>query len=141
MLSFFQTFAVFQVIKPSGLLLFRDYGLYDHAMIRFGPGQKLGESFYFRHDGTYTYFFATGTTDTDRCVVETEQNTSWYFQKRFEEYSQKQALWWCLVTTFSEKRPTRRRTFVCLEYLFKRSSASRRYERMRCLVLRHRHKL
>lgn len=33
-------------------MLVRDYGLYDMAMLRFGPGSKLGERLYVRQDGT-----------------------------------------------------------------------------------------
>ncbi|OQV14648.1 Methyltransferase-like protein 6 [Hypsibius exemplaris] len=47
-----------KVLRPGGLVLFRDYGLYDHAMIRFAPGHKLDEKFYFRQDCTYTYYFS-----------------------------------------------------------------------------------
>ncbi len=47
-----------QVLKPGGMILVRDYGLYDHSMIRFQPGHKLDEKFYFRQDGTRTFFFS-----------------------------------------------------------------------------------
>jgi methyltransferase-like protein 6 len=65
-----------QVMKPGGLVLFRDYGLYDHAMLRFKvcglwfaavcghsrqKGQKIEENFYMRHDGTRAFYFAKGS--------------------------------------------------------------------------------
>uniref|UniRef100_T2M8X2 tRNA N(3)-methylcytidine methyltransferase n=1 Tax=Hydra vulgaris TaxID=6087 RepID=T2M8X2_HYDVU len=50
---------VHRVLKPGGIVLFRDYGLYDHAMLRFGPGHKLDDRFYVRQDGTRAYYFST----------------------------------------------------------------------------------
>ncbi|XP_076349217.1 tRNA N(3)-cytidine methyltransferase METTL6 isoform X1 [Tachypleus tridentatus] len=49
---------VHQVLKPGGLVLFRDYGLYDQAMLRFSSGHKLSENFYVRQDGTRAFYFS-----------------------------------------------------------------------------------
>lgn len=48
----------FQVLKPGGLLLFRDYGLYDMTMLRFAPRQRISPCLYLRDDGTLSYFFS-----------------------------------------------------------------------------------
>lgn len=53
-------YLLLQILNPGGCILFRDYGLYDHAMLRFGPGHKLCENFYVRQDGTRAYYFKTG---------------------------------------------------------------------------------
>jgi methyltransferase-like protein 6 len=46
------------VLLPDASLIVRDYGLFDHAMIRFA--HKLHERFYARQDGTRAYFFDLG---------------------------------------------------------------------------------
>ncbi|XP_022143186.1 methyltransferase-like protein 6 isoform X2 [Momordica charantia] len=51
----------FMVLKPGGLLFFRDYGLYDMTMLRFRPDQRVGFREYVRLDGTRSYFFCLNT--------------------------------------------------------------------------------
>lgn len=54
----------FSVLKPGGLLLFRDYGLYDMTMLRFEPEKCIGFREYVRSDGTLSYFFCLDTVKT-----------------------------------------------------------------------------
>ncbi|KAG8034970.1 hypothetical protein G9C98_008046 [Cotesia typhae] len=49
---------LFKCMANDGVLLFRDYGLYDMAQLRFKPGHKIAENFYMRQDGTRSYYFA-----------------------------------------------------------------------------------
>ncbi|KAL8533334.1 hypothetical protein ACS0TY_009649 [Phlomoides rotata] len=51
----------FDVLKQGGLLLFRDYGLYDMTMLRFEAEQRKGYREYLRSDGTRSYFFCLNT--------------------------------------------------------------------------------
>lgn len=54
---------IYSVLRPGGCVLVRDYGLYDHAMLRFAPGHKLADSFYVRQDGTRAYYFSKEKLD------------------------------------------------------------------------------
>ncbi|XP_076238198.1 tRNA N(3)-cytidine methyltransferase METTL6 [Calliopsis andreniformis] len=49
---------LYNVLDKNGVVLFRDYGLYDMAQLRFKPGHKIGENFYMRQDGTRSYYFS-----------------------------------------------------------------------------------
>lgn len=46
------------ILKPGGMVFFRDYGLYDMTMLRFPLTQKIGEHQYVRGDGTFSYYFS-----------------------------------------------------------------------------------
>lgn len=50
---------IHSVLRSGGSILFRDYGLNDHAMIRFSTGSKLMDRFYVRQDSTRAYYFST----------------------------------------------------------------------------------
>lgn len=52
---------LFNLVKNGGVVFIRDYGINDHAMLRFGRECKLDERFYAKQDGTMTYYFKLGT--------------------------------------------------------------------------------
>ena len=48
-----------QALRPGGLLLIRDHGLYDLTHLRLPHEQQLAKNLYRRLDGTTCYFFTT----------------------------------------------------------------------------------
>lgn len=51
------------VLVPGGKVLFRDYGAFDHAMMRFGEGHKIDTNYYFRQDWTRVFYFSLEDTE------------------------------------------------------------------------------
>lgn len=58
------------MLRPGGILLFRDYGRYDEAQLKLGTSRskKLGEHWYRKHDGTRVYYFSV--EDLERLFVD-----------------------------------------------------------------------
>jgi len=53
-------------MKPNGTVVMRDYGIYDMTHMRFFARKspnKMGENYYVRGDGTFSYFFEKEKAD------------------------------------------------------------------------------
>ncbi|KAJ3208194.1 hypothetical protein HDU82_002826, partial [Entophlyctis luteolus] len=46
------------VLKAGGVVLLRDYAVYDEAELRFKPGHMMDDHFYMRQDGTFSVYFS-----------------------------------------------------------------------------------
>lgn len=55
---------VFAILKPGGLLIFRDYAVNDYAMSRFSPSSRIKANFCVRQDGTRAYYFSKEETES-----------------------------------------------------------------------------
>ncbi|XP_050663713.1 tRNA N(3)-methylcytidine methyltransferase METTL6 [Leptidea sinapis] len=72
----------YEALKPGGVLLFRDYGRYDMAQLRFKPGHKIADNFYMRQDGTRSYYFSEEELATVFTTAGFEILTNTYVQRR-----------------------------------------------------------
>ncbi|KAL4003550.1 Methyltransferase domain family protein [Acanthocheilonema viteae] len=61
---------LFHLVKIRGIVFVRDYGINDHAMLRFGRECKLDERFYAKQDGTMAYYFKLVSEELDELFIQ-----------------------------------------------------------------------
>ncbi|KAK4053104.1 hypothetical protein OIV83_001839 [Microbotryomycetes sp. JL201] len=62
---------LYSMLKPGGLLLFRDYGRNDMAQLRFKANRYMQDGLYIRGDNTRVYFFERGKSSSLRSHLTT----------------------------------------------------------------------
>lgn len=80
---------LYNILDKGGIVLFRDYGLYDMAQLRFKPGHKISENLYMRQDGTRTYYFSEKEVSNLFRSVGFEVLTCHYVQRRTVNFKEK----------------------------------------------------
>jgi methyltransferase-like protein 6 len=82
---------LYRTLKPGGKLLFRDYGRFDEAQLRFSKGSKLDDNFYVRQDGTCSYFFDLDELKQMCTEVGFSVEEAYYIRRQYANRLQRQA--------------------------------------------------
>jgi methyltransferase-like protein 6 len=80
---------VSSILKPGGIVLFRDYADGDHAMTRFNAKQKISERFFVRQDGTRAFYFQKDSLESLFCDAGFEVISSEYVNRKTTNVKEK----------------------------------------------------